>query len=53
LSGENIKAPGFAGGYLLFISDADYANLIGAPLTAPNISFLPIEASDNADDGAI
>ena len=39
--------------FLMFISDTDYANLIGAPLPAPNISFLPIEAPDNAGDGAI
>ncbi len=39
--------------FLMFISDADYANLIGAPLPAPNISFLPIKAPGNADDGAI
>jgi hypothetical protein len=33
--------------FLMHISDTDYAKAIGAPLPAPNISILPINAPDN------
>jgi hypothetical protein len=37
--------------FLMSISDADYADAIGAPLPASNISFLPIDVSADRDDG--
>jgi len=46
-----ISAPD-AAPFLVSISDADYAAAIGAPLPAPNISFLPIEVPDGASDDA-
>ena len=36
----------------MFISDADYADAIGAPLPAPSISNLPTEISEDRKDKA-
>ncbi len=44
--------PSDAAPFLVSLSDADYADAIGAPLPAPNISYLPIEAPDTSEPPA-